>query len=90
VEVVEEEEEEEDYNDSESEAIKQEEEEEENSPSESESEEEEKEDISMEEEKPLIDDTTKKFRDYYMSKITQAFGSDLDQIRQVKKKRNDR
>lgn len=29
--------------------------------------------------------TSKKFRDLYMTKVTQAFGSDLDQIRQVKK-----
>lgn len=28
--------------------------------------------------------TSKKFRDLYMTKVTQAFGSDLDQIRQVK------
>lgn len=27
--------------------------------------------------------TAKKFRDLYMTKVTQAFGSDLDQIRQV-------
>lgn len=28
--------------------------------------------------------TSKKFRDLYMTKVTQAFGSDLDQIRQVR------
>lgn len=28
--------------------------------------------------------TAKKFRDLYMTKVTQAFGSDLDQIRQVR------
>ncbi|KAI8890191.1 hypothetical protein K501DRAFT_281884 [Backusella circina FSU 941] len=64
---------------------------EENSPSESEEEEEEeeeeedkgdKEDVSMAEKISPTDDTAKKFRDYYMTKVTQAFGSDLDQLRQ--------
>lgn len=40
------------------------------------------------EENALVSDkqqsTAKKFRDLYMTKVTQAFGSDLDQIRQVR------